>query len=241
MTMKALLIAATAVLGVTTATAASANVYGAYYSGVVVSGYDKTGVFGKADTSLAGLSYSELFTIDTSKGLELSTLTSDSVFGGISMGMASPVTATITIEGHSQTIAGDFFAVARTGEVGYSPLYQIFDDAQHVSFSTAGVTNDFISGGIATTKAGVIKPTFGDYYIPVDGSKVVNYDSAFGFHTLASNGADVVDAGGILKATSAAPEPSTWALMIGGLAMIGLCFRQAKKHHGFRFKDAFTA
>ena len=40
---------------------------------------------------------------------------------------------------------------------------------------------------------------------------------------------------------SAAPEPSTWALMIAGLGGIGLMLRRAKKTMGFRLKAAFSA
>ena len=34
---------------------------------------------------------------------------------------------------------------------------------------------------------------------------------------------------------SAAPEPGVWALMIAGVGMIGLTFRQARRKHGFTF------
>ena len=40
---------------------------------------------------------------------------------------------------------------------------------------------------------------------------------------------------------SAAPEPSTWLLMIAGVGGIGLMLRRAKKTAGFRFKNAFAA
>ena len=41
--------------------------------------------------------------------------------------------------------------------------------------------------------------------------------------------------------TSAAPEPSTWLLMLAGIGGIGLMLRQAKRKMGFRFKDALSA
>ena len=37
---------------------------------------------------------------------------------------------------------------------------------------------------------------------------------------------------------SAAPEPASWALMIAGVGMIGLTFRQARRRHGFKFANA---
>ena len=43
------------------------------------------------------------------------------------------------------------------------------------------------------------------------------------------------------QAVSAAPEPSTWLLMIAGIGGIGLMLRQAKKTLGFRLRDALSA
>lgn len=40
--------------------------------------------------------------------------------------------------------------------------------------------------------------------------------------------------------TSAAPEPGAWALLMIGVAGIGLAFRQAKKNHGFTFARAIA-
>jgi hypothetical protein len=39
------------------------------------------------------------------------------------------------------------------------------------------------------------------------------------------------------KFTSAAPEPSTWALMIAGVGLIGLTFRRAQKAMNLRLRD----
>ena len=40
---------------------------------------------------------------------------------------------------------------------------------------------------------------------------------------------------------SAAPEPSTWVLMVAGIGGVGLMLRRAKQTMGFRFKDALSA
>ena len=42
-------------------------------------------------------------------------------------------------------------------------------------------------------------------------------------------------------AVSAAPEPSTWLLMLAGIGGIGLMMRRARKALGFRFEDALSA
>jgi hypothetical protein len=43
------------------------------------------------------------------------------------------------------------------------------------------------------------------------------------------------------SSVSAVPEPSTWLLMIAGIAGVGLMLRRAKKSMGFGFKDALSA
>ncbi len=52
---------------------------------------------------------------------------------------------------------------------------------------------------------------------------------------------DDVSISGAAAAVSAAPEPSTWLLMIAGIGGIGLMLRRAKQISGFKFKDAFAA
>lgn len=54
-----------------------------------------------------------------------------------------------------------------------------------------------------------------------------------------SNASDVICFD--VQPVAACPEPSTWLLMLAGVGGIGLAFRQAKRKHGFRFKDAFAA
>ena len=67
---------------------------------------------------------------------------------------------------------------------------------------------------------------------------------------LITGGADATGSGFTIAATgsvlaptavSAAPEPTTWALMFLGIGGIGLMMRQAKRKMGFRFKDALAA
>ena len=52
---------------------------------------------------------------------------------------------------------------------------------------------------------------------------------------------DNVVATGDPSAVSAAPEPSTWALMIAGLGAIGLAFRQGGRRRGFAFTRVLPA
>jgi hypothetical protein len=53
-------------------------------------------------------------------------------------------------------------------------------------------------------------------------------------------GIDNVSVTGVTSTISAAPEPSTWLLMIAGIAGIGLMLRQAKSKIGSRLNTGFT-
>ena len=227
MPKKLMMWSAAAAACLMTAATASATTYKAVYTGTVSSGYDLTGLFTTPDTSLAGLSYKEVFTIDTAMGSLMSTAQSEQVFGGSSFGLSDPVTATITINGKTVSLGSASFAIARTG--ASAGQYQIYDDVQSASFDANGSVNNYIAGGITTDASGIVPTSFSSkgYLIPVDGVVVKDLGSAFLFHTIDKTGKDVVDTYGVLSPTSAAPEPGTWALMFGGIAMIGGMLRIA--------------
>ena len=81
--------------------------------------------------------------------------------------------------------------------------------------------------------------TFSYTFAPTGNSTAINFtgqtnqglgDESFGL--------DNVSVTGVLSPVSAAPEPASWALMIAGVGMIGLAFRQARRKHGFRLANA---
>ncbi|MHB8284791.1 MAG: PEP-CTERM sorting domain-containing protein [Caulobacteraceae bacterium] len=205
----------------------------AFYQGVVTSGYDLTGLFGAAGASLAGDKYTEYFYIDTSKGFSVTSSSSLMTMGGSAFGASAPVSATITINGHTETITGAYSDLARTGYNAATGRDEIYDSAQDYTSTATGMTNNSISGGVYATKSALIPDHYDGYNLAVDNTSVFDLASAFSFHTTTFSGSDVVDTYGTLQATSAAPEPSTWLLMIAGIGGIGLIFRQAKRKHGF--------
>jgi hypothetical protein len=218
--------AAVAALGVTSA--ANANAI-AYYSGVVKSGYDLTGLFGAANSSLAGLAYQEYFYIDPTAGENVTTTTSEKTFGGSSLGLDSAVTATLIINGHALSVSGDFSDVARTGYNPKTKRSEIYDDAKDQVITGKTITNNEITGGIYSTAAGVIPATYNNYNIKVDNSTVFDLGSSFSFHTTDLSGKDMIDTYGVLSPISAAPEPGTWALMVAGVAMTGAALRLSRR------------
>src|SRR5581483_281517 len=76
-----------AAVGLGTAQPSDAKVMSATYTGVVAMGKDKTGVFGPAGASLAGLEFSARFIYDTGLGAErFTTPVWDDLVGGPAQG-----------------------------------------------------------------------------------------------------------------------------------------------------------
>ncbi len=213
----------------------------AFYQGVVTAGYDLTGLFGVAGASLAGDSYTEYFYIDTSKGINTVTSTSDMTLGGSSTGLSAPISAAITINGHTEIISGATYGIARTGYNSSTGRDEIYDAATSSSYTQSGITTNSISSGIYSTASNIIPNHYDGYNITVDNKTVFDLASSFMFYTANYNGVASVNTYGALHALSAAPEPSTWLLMLAGVGGIGLAFRQAKKRHGFTFASALAS
>ena len=213
---------------------AGATVYGAQYTGIVTSGYDLTGLFGTANASLNGKAYTETFLIDTSAGGFFSSTAPNASYqkdlGGTVNGFLASVSASITINGITQSLNGNSLSSAR---IGYNPstsVYDIFDKAEDSSSSATTFTDNYITGGVTSSVPGAIPTVFGSYKIAVDGVNYQNLGSAFQFYTVdTGTSTALIKTQGILSPTSATPEPLTWVLMMFGIGGIGIALRSHKR------------
>src|SRR5262249_33867981 len=92
------------------------------YAGTVSYGYDQTGVFGPANTSLTGDTFIATYAFNTDVGVTYSSSTYNYALGGYgsATGQPSPsLGATITIDGHSVDVTGaDFGQIYGIGGAG---------------------------------------------------------------------------------------------------------------------------
>jgi hypothetical protein len=223
-TFKFAAIAASATL-LAGASSASATVLVATWTGTVPNGYDYTGVFGSVG-SLDGDTFVVKYTYNTSVGIrETHGLAGDEVFGGptyASYGVvASPVSATITINGHTSTSNGDNQGLAAT-----SPSSSDF--VQDVADQDDTIASGYIYNNIYSNAHGIDQPTL-DTPVPLTDvlptafgyASIVTFNNSTGYtrDAYAYLNTETVQIG--IGSVSAIPEPAAWALMLSGLGFIG--------------------
>jgi hypothetical protein len=138
--------AATAIALLAAAPSATAAIVEVTYVGTITTGYDTSGVFGAANTSLVGDSYRVNYFFDTQKTGVLyasSSPTLNSIYGGTFYGgFSSPsLGATVTINGKSASIGGSFFGETAGYITGTSSQqYQRAQDS-FTTYSLSSVIN----------------------------------------------------------------------------------------------------
>ncbi|TFU06620.1 PEP-CTERM sorting domain-containing protein [Polymorphobacter arshaanensis] len=211
---------------------ASAVVKIATYTGTFYDGYDTTGVFGTANTGLAGVGYVVTFTYDPSLGIR-STVAgySDSSRGGVGFGYPgkSPViTSAITVNGTTKLLAGGYLGLVQTSVNGIKHAAEYsYNDGVDYAFKQISIYNypvgaptslDQNFGPVAATGGW---GSFAWYQTKVNPGAGPATDSAyadFNYDTVYSV-SDLLPSGGV-------PEPANWALMVAGLGMIGGAMRR---------------
>jgi uncharacterized Zn-binding protein involved in type VI secretion len=194
------------VLGVLMACAiaapASANIVTFDYFGKITDGFDTAGLFGAPMTDLTGDHILAVFVFDTSLGTRVTDPgVSDFVFGGTQAGVASPlVSATVTINGKSVAMGGDFFATALT----------LAGQANSVATAEDAV-NDLTVTAFDTDAPGSLDTPFAPHN-PGGGT----------FTFSGPTGAEQA------SADFSIPEPATWAMMLVGLGGVGATLRQGR-------------
>ena len=226
MKIRCLAAGAVMALGVSAACATSADaaILVATYTGTVGDGYDPAGLFGEPGGQLGGDTYVVKYIIDTTKGGYFDLLPSfDQVLGGTYFGFSSPVSATVTINGITQSIGGNYVGIAFA-----SPsLPRTYDEA-----------DDHFGGDI---------DTYDQVYISQDdvGSAGINYTlpltnvynngnlqfSAYNTDSYYLYAYADLNSLGTVQIT-ALPELATWAMMLLGVGMIGGGIRMARSRNG---------
>ncbi len=200
------------------------------FTGVVSNFIDTTGnTFGENGASLDGASYIATFYINTNLGTltPASSVSQDvgqDLLGGSEFSNSSPVTASLEINNVTQT-----FAVA-PGAQGNSAAAIAYDSSAGYSGIAAAVLStegQIVEGALTPT---VLSETnFGDAVTILN---TVPSQTPYLF-TLPTAAGDLITTSGtspgVVNFTSAAPEPSSWLLMIMGVAVAGGFLRRRGK------------
>lgn len=209
------------------ATSAEAEIVTATYKGVVNDGYDQTGVFGTAGANLAGDSFTVVYTInDAVLAYSVNDPGRQSlIYGGSDVVHynQSPVSAVVTINGVAVSIAGT--------ENGLAVQYTIIPEPDQIYHYAATDERSFYVWNSVTSATDKFLST-SDYHAPLSHT-IQRSDGATGrFYEDINDGGSVQSAYATLIPTSvtivdvAVPEPTTWAMLILGMAMIGLAARR---------------
>jgi len=224
-----LLAASVTAAGLLAAMPAAAAVQTARYSGTVAFGFDQTGVFAAPGSSLAGYSWVATYTYNRFLGGFYNTdgFTYDVSYGGVANGypgLSPMISASITINGVTRSVAGAYSAQVAT----YTSPY-VAHNAE--DYSNDGITQvynyianfNYPAGAPASLDLnfGPVAATGGFGY-----TSWQTYDFATGTNTefaYANLGSDAVYSVGI-----AVPEPASWAMLIAGFGLVGTALRRRR-------------
>ena len=261
MIYKTLLPGAAALAAVLIASGAWAAVVPVTLTGTSENINDVTGVFGRSGARIIDRPFTETFMIDTSVGVFGSPTPTSASYNSIFDPPSGPyaVSASLTIDGHSVSTQGDDYSSAfiTPGSSLSSTTYQLSSDDKVAGLPESSFDQEFsleLDGtNLPTTLTqsaqltGTGDTSTSPFVLQTAGGPVTVYNS-FIDDLDDANGNVLIDAQGTLDPTSitigavsAAPEPSTWALMLAGIVGIGLTLRRARRKTGFRFKEAFAA
>ncbi len=227
MKIRTLTTAVVMALGMLAACVASADaaILVATYTGTVSTGWDQTGLFGAPGGDLTGDAYIATYTIDTTRGFyETGVPTFDELNGGSYYGVSAPVSATLEINGITQSVAGNYLSVdfdtqyynGTADEVQDRSSGAIYSDI-YVWNSQYGITNSTVYGVLPLTTTWNL------------GGGTWSTSDPNTFQPLTVTYADFDGPGTLQISAGAAPEPATWAMMLLGVFGIGGALRMARR------------
>lgn len=209
----------------TTCSQASATVLVATFTGTFASGFDLTGLFGTSNANLAGKAYVARYVFDASKGVRNENLpTVDEIYGGSRYGYSSPVSASISVDGHTQSVAGTYYGDAQINPSYFNDLFYGAEDySSNIILSSLRRLNN---GVFSTPAASLLSPlsTIPDFNDGELTFTTYNFDtSSYLIHTYAD-----MHGVGTLTITEEVPEPASWILMITGFGAMGAMLRRRR-------------
>jgi len=249
-----LAVASIAAIMMASVSTASAATYVFTYSGTVSSGYDYTGDFGAAGGDLTGKDFKAVYTLTYPSANVVSDFqdfAQHQVYGGSAYGSAtsSPVSAAITVNGVTQTIAGGYTGQAYLANYlgnnnGNFDLIQN-DAVDYVdNYDQATDSKIFIYNVAQNSYKSYLTNFLGSNSFDQNLDIPVNEGEPFGYFRLNQSITDYTS--GIffqhhdsfaymntdhISLSSALPEPNIWSLMIIGLGVVGMAMR-AKRRRG---------
>ena len=212
---------------------------------------DRTGLFTTAGQSLAGKTFSIIYTIDTAQPWSVAPpgpgATAYVYFSGINpyYALGEAITASVRIGNVSVTGIGAGGGVSGSSTQSQVSLANRIPDSVQINTQTSGISHAGTGGTISGLNIRVnnnltnadqtaIALTSGGMVVPFDISFAsVPYYYTNGQISFAGNGQAATYA--YLRTSSAklevaaVPEPASWAMMIGGFGMVGAVARRSRK------------
>jgi hypothetical protein len=222
----------------------SAEVIEFSFTGTVAFGADNTGVLGPtttpSGTNLKGDSFVANFTYDDSLGQSFGISGVNGKEGGSEFNNTSPITsATVTINGTTLNISSSFNgSAASDSSTPGKRVWDISASPSDTSILEVSLTDTGVEDGVPFT----LPP---DLETPLNLSLAIPNTSSFGYFDLQNADgssnifADVALSSVTTSVATGVPEPSTWALMLLGLAGLGFAaYRRATHKGGMAFSAA---
>lgn len=209
---------------------ASAVVLNVQYTGSVSSGYDATGIFGTAGTasSLNGSTWIANFFFDTSVGARYSSSSLDIVYGGSGYPLPTPGSGSITINGVTKSIAGDYDATMYVDNNGS------FTDVVHDYYVSDGVTLTHYLSLYGTTATYSSSPPSVESLLSLS-SADASFNGEFHWFEKPTGNLtwDTTNTWANLSPVSVSvtlvPEPESYAMLLAGLGLLGFMERRRKQ------------
>lgn len=195
---------------------ASAAIIQITFSGTLDSGFDSGGFFFDTPHALDGQTVSVVYTVDTSRGIISDTSVNRNLKGGDFLGVSSPLSADLTINGKTEHFAGDFYSNNSVMFDG-TGVGQSVNDKSALSSRFISTSYIYVPGGLADD---VNIPYAIDYNNP-------NATGILQFYFRNAAG-DTLTSGMLQRIATPAPEPATWAMMLAGLAGLGVLARRKR-------------